>query len=386
MQNFAFYNPVKVVFGKGTIAELSNLVPVDSKVMMTYATGAMSWMKDGVYGQIMDALGKHTVVEFGEIEPNPRYETLMRGVEQARREGVGYLLAVGGGSVSDGTKFMAAAIPYRGNDPWDIVAKWVPISSAVPHGCVTTLPATSSEVNSGMVISNESTREKLSRSDPLLFAEFAILDPETTYTLPDRQVGNGIVDTYIHVLEQYLTYDVNAPLQARQAEAILITLIEEAPKVKADPADYDVRANLMWCSSLALNGHLRCGVPQDWSSHALGHEITAFFGLDHGQSLAVVCPAVMRHQRQAKADRLIQYGQRVWGIRGLSDKETIEAAITKTESFFQSVGVATHLSDYGLTPADCQGVAERFRQRGVKLGEHRAIGPQEIQEILALAA
>jgi len=228
---------------------------------MTYGAGAMSWMRGRVYEQIMAALPGRRVVEFGDIEPNPRYETCMEVVRLARQEEVGYMLAVGGGSVSDGTKFIAAAVRYEGEDPWDIIVKRAPISSVVPHGCVTTLPATSSEANSTMVISREATREKLSRTDPLLYAEFAILDPETTYTLPDRQTANGIVDTYIHVLEQYLTYDVNASLHDRQAEGILLTLIEEAPKVRANPRDYDVRANIMWCASQGLNGLLRCGVP-----------------------------------------------------------------------------------------------------------------------------
>lgn len=384
MRSFVYYNPVRVVFGRGTIAELAHLLPMDRKVMITYGAGAMSWMRDGLYGQITDALRGRSIAEFGDIEPNPRYETLMVGVEKARQEGVGYLLAVGGGSVSDGTKFMAAAIPYRGADPWDIIVRRAPITSALPHGCVTTLPATSSEVNSGMVISRDSTKEKLGRSDPQLFAEFAILDPETTFTLPARQVANGIVDTYAHVLEQYMTYDVNAPLQDRQAEAILLTLIEEAPKVKADPKDYDVRANLMWCASQGLNGLIRCGVPGDWSSHAIGHELTAFFGLDHARSLAVLCPAVLKHQRQRKGRKLIQYGQRVWGIHGLSEDAAIDAAIAKTEGFFQSLGVPTRLLDHDLTPADCQVVVERFRRRGARLGEHGAIGAQEIGEILAL--
>jgi NADP-dependent alcohol dehydrogenase len=237
-----------------------------------------------------------------------------------------------------------------------------------------------------MVISRASTKEKYGRSDGLLFAEFAILDPETTYTLPERQVGNGIVDTFVHVIEQYMTYPVNAPLQDRQAEAILLTLIEEASKVKAGPGDYDVRANIMWCASQGLNGLIRCGVPGDWSSHAIGHELTAFFGMDHGRSLAVLCPAVLRHQRQGKAQKLLQYARRVWGIEGLGDEETIDAAIAKTAAFFESVGVPTRLSDYGLTPADCQVIVERFRRRGIKLGERRAIGAQEIAEILALCA
>jgi NADP-dependent alcohol dehydrogenase len=386
MLNFTYYNPVRVVFGKGAIAELARLVPLDRKVMMCYGEGAMSWMRGGVYKQIIDALHAHTVVEFGGIEANPRYETLIKGVELARREGVGYLLAVGGGSVSDGTKFMCAAIPFEGKDPWDIIVKRAPLATALPHGTVMTLPATSSEVNSGMVISREATQEKFGRGDPLLFGKFAILDPETTYTLPARQTGNGIVDTFVHVFEQYMTYDVNSPLQDRQAEAILLTLIEEAPKVRVTPNDYDVRANLMWCASQGLNGLIRCGVPGDWSSHAIGHELTAVYGIDHGQSLAVASLGVLKHQREAKAGKLIQYGRRVWGIEGLGDEATIDAAIVRTEEFFRSVGVPTRLSDYALTPANCQEIVDRFRQRGTRLGERQAIGEKEIAEILALCA
>ena len=299
---------------------------------------------------------------------------------------MGYLLAVGGGSVSDGTKFMCAAIPFEGVDPWDIIVKRAPLAAALPHGTVMTLPATSSEVNSGMVISREATQEKYGRGDPRLFGEFAILDPETTYTLPARQTGNGIVDTFVHVFEQYMTYDVNAPLQDRQAEGILLTLIEEAPKVRANPRDYDVRANLMWCASQGLNGLIRCGVPGDWSSHAIGHELTALFNLDHGQSLAVASLGVLKHQRAAKAGKLAQYGRRVWGIEGLGDEGTIDAALERTQVFFQSVGVATRLSDYGLAPGDCQAIVERFRKRGAKLGERQAIGADEIAEILELCA
>ena len=386
MLNFTYYNPVRVLFGQGTIAELAHLVPSDRKVMLCYGEGAMSWMRGGVYEQIMDALKAHAVVEFGGIEANPRYETLIGGVELGRREGVGYLLAVGGGSVSDGTKFLCAAIPFEGKDPWDIIVRRAPLATALPHGTVLTLPATSSEVNSGMVISRDATQEKFGRGDSLLFGQFAILDPETTYSLPARQTGNGIVDTFVHVFEQYMTYDVNAPLQDRQAEGILLTLIEEAPKVRANPMDYHVRANLMWCASQGLNGLIRCGVPGDWSAHAIGHELTAVYGIDHGQSLAVASLGVLKHQREAKAGKLIQYGRRVWGLEGLGDEETIDAAIARTEEFFQSVGVGTRLSDYGLTPAGCQAVVERFRRRGARLGERQAIGADEIAEILVLCA
>lgn len=384
MWNFVYHNPVKIVFGKGSIAELANLVPQGPKIMMTYGSGSIK--RNGVYDQVMAALKGRALVEFGGIEPNPRYETLMRAVAQVKAEGIGFLLAVGGGSVLDGTKFIAAAVEYTGDDPWDIFAREAPVTAALPLGAVLTLPATGSEMNGNAVISRESTREKLAFSSPLVYPRFSILDPETTYSLSARQVANGIVDTFVHVAEQYLTYRVNAPLQDRQAEAILLTLIEEAPKVKADPQNYDVRANLMWCATQALNGLIGCGVPQDWATHIIGHELTAFFGLDHGQTLAIVLPAVLKHQRARKAGKLIQYAQRVWGIQGLTDEATIDAAIARTEEFFRSVGNPTRLSDYGVKLADCQPIVERFRERGQTFGEHKAIGAQQVGEILALCA
>ena len=384
MWNFAYHNPVKIVFGKGTIAELANLVPQGQKVMMTYGGGSIK--RNGVYDQVMAALKGRAPVEFGGIEPNPRYETLMRAVAQVKAEAVDFLLAVGGGSVLDGTKFIAAAAKYEGEDPWDILARGAPVTAALPLGAVLTLPATGSEMNGNSVISRESTREKFSFSSSHVYPRFSILDPETTYSLSAQQVANGIVDAFVHVAEQYLTYGVNAPLQDRQAEAILLTLIEEAPKVKADPQNYDVRANLMWCATQALNGLIGCGVPQDWATHTIGHELTALFGLDHGQTLAIILPAVLKHERAHKAGKLIQYAQRVWGIQGLGDDETIDGAIARTEEFFRSVGNPTRLSDYDVKLADCQAIVERFRERGSKMGEHEAIGAQEVGKILALCA
>jgi NADP-dependent alcohol dehydrogenase len=384
MWNFVYHNPVKIVFGKGTIAELVNLVPQEHKVMLTYGGGSIK--RNGVYDQVMAALKGRAPLEFGGIEPNPRYETLMRAVEQAKAEGIGFLLAVGGGSVLDGTKFIAAAVKYTGEDPWDIPARGASVTAALPLGAVLTLPATGSEMNGNAVISRESTHEKLSFSSPHVYPRFSILDPETTYSLSARQVANGIVDAFVHVAEQYLTYGVDAPLQDRQAEAILLALIEEAPRVKADPQDYDVRANLMWCATQALNGLIGCGVPQDWTTHSIGHELTALFGLDHGQTLAIILPAVLKHQRAQKAGKLIQYAQRVWGIQGLGDDETIDAAIARTDEFFRGVGNPTRLGDYGIKLADCQAIVERFRVRASKLGEHEAIGAQEVGEILALCA
>jgi NADP-dependent alcohol dehydrogenase len=384
MFNFTFHNPTKIVFGKGTIAELGNLVPSGRKVLVTYGGGSIK--RNGVYDKVMDALREYSVVEFSGVEPNPRYETLMKAVEQARAEKIVFLLAVGGGSVLDGTKFIAAAIPYQGDDPWDMVLDHALVTAAVPLGTVLTLPATGSEMNGTAVISRESTRDKRALKSPLIYPQFSILDPETTYSLPERQTANGIVDTFIHVTEQYLTYDVNAPLQGRQAEAILSTLVEEAPKVMADPRNYDVRANLMWCSTQALNGLIVCGVPSDFATHMIGHELTALFGMDHGRTLAILHPAVLQHQREHKAQKLIQYAQRVWGVQGLSDEETIDAAIARTEEFFRSVGVPTKLSDYGIELAACRPIVERFEERGTKMGEHENIGYREVEEILALCA
>ncbi len=382
MQNFTYQNPVKIVFGKGTIAQLSQLVPLDQKVLVTYGGGSIK--RNGVYDQVMAALKDHAALTFGGIEPNPCYETLMQAVALAKAEGVGFLLAVGGGSVADGTKFIAAAVKYEGEDPWDIPSKGAKVTGAVPMGVVLTLPATGSEMNPTGVISRACSKEKFPFASPFTYPQFSILDPEATYSLPPRQTANGIVDAFIHVTEQYLTYDVNTPLQDRQAEAILNTLIEEAPKVQADPMNYDVRANIMWAATQALNGLIACGVVSDWATHMIGHELTALFDLDHAQTLAVVLPGLLRHQRNVKCGKLAQYGRRVWGIEGLPDDETADLAIDRTELFFREVGVPTRLRDYNLTPEDCQAVAERFRNRGTKLGEHGAITAKETEEILAL--
>lgn len=384
MRNFTYHNPTKIVFGKGSIAKLAELVPQDQTILLTYGGGSIK--RNGVYDQVMAALGERKVLSFGGIEPNPCYETLMQAVALARAEGAGFLLAVGGGSVLDGTKFIAAAVKYEGADPWDILATHAPISGALPLASVLTLPATGSEMNSGAVISRASTREKFAFGSRYTFPVFSILDPETTFSLPDRQVANGIVDAFIHVSEQYMTYDVNAPLQARQAEAVFMTLIEQAPLVQAGPHSYEVRANLMWCATQALNGVISCGVPEDWATHEIGHELTALFGLDHGQTLAIVHPALWRHELSHKLARLAQFGRRVWGIQGLSDAQTAEQAIAQTEAFFQSVGVPTRLSQYGIALADCAPIVERFRRRGTKLGEHGSIDAEAVGEILAMCA
>ncbi len=385
MFNFNYHNPTQIVFGKGTIAQLPKLlpaIPAGKTILLTYGGGSIK--KNGVYDQVITALAGYSVVEFGGIEPNPRYETLMKAAQQAREANVAFLLPVGGGSVFDGTKFIAAAIPYTGADPWDILAHDAPVNTAIPLGGVLTLPATGSEMNPVAVISRDSTQEKLAFGNPLVYPLFAILDPETTYSLPARQVANGIVDAFVHVLEQYLTYPANAPLQDRQAEAIMATLIEEAPKVIANPTDYDARANIMWSATQALNGLIACGAPADWATHMIGHELTAFYGVDHAQSLAVVMPALLRYKRAQKCDKLVQYGERVWGIHSGTREMRADAAIDMTAAFFRSAGVPTTLRDYGIGPDAATVVSARFAQRGTTLGEHKDILAKDVEQILQL--
>jgi NADP-dependent alcohol dehydrogenase len=372
------------------IAELSSLIPQDAKVMVTYGGGSIK--KNGVYDQVMTALKDHSVIEFPGIEPNPEYETCMKAVELARREQVDFLLAVGGGSVLDGTKFIAAAIPYQGDDPWKILMdRGFSIEKATPLGTVMTLPATGSETNMLAVVSRKSIGQKLAFANPAIFPKFAILDPETNLSLPARQVSNGIVDTFIHVFEQYMTYPVNAPLQDRQAEAILTTVIEEGPKAIADPENYDVRANLVWCATWALNGHLGCGVPQDWATHMIGHQLTAVRGFDHAQTLALILPGVLRFGRKPKREKLLQYAERIWNIDISTDQDkAIDEAIRCTAEFFAQVGIDATTEKFKITEADIETIANTIDQENEKienrdkLGEHNNIGGAEVRKIFAL--
>lgn len=382
MKNFEYYNPTRIVFGKGTIAKLAELVEEDSRVLLIYGGGSIK--QNGVYQQVRAALGARTVFEFNGIEPNPHYETCLKAVELARRERVDFLLAVGGGSVIDATKFIAAALDYGGSEPWDILLDWSLVQSAMPFGAVLTLPGTGSEMNGGSVISNKGANQKLYFMSESTFPAFSILDPETTFSLPERQFANGTTDAYVQVLEQYLTYPADAPLTDRYAEGLMLTILEEAPKIQADPRNYAARANLMWCATQALNGLIGCGVPQDWASHQIGHELTALYGIDHGRTLAVVMPRVLRHQKARKREKLLQYAARVWGILDGSEDDRIEQAVVRTERFFQSLGVGTRKADYQIPAEAAKLVAERLAARGALIGEHMDLGRKEVEEILAM--
>ncbi len=385
MNNFEYWNPTRIVFGAGTIAELKDLVPADAKILLLYGGGSI--FKNGVYDQVQKALGGRQILEFGGIEPNPTYETLMKAVEIVRKEKVDFLLSVGGGSVLDGTKFVAAAVPYEGEDPWDILANDAKIKTAIPFGSVLTLPATGSEMNSGGVISRKSSQEKRDFGSPLTFPRFSILDPTSTYSLPARQVRNGIVDTFVHVVEQYMTYPLETPLQDRQAEAILLTLVENAENILAEPKQYDAMATFMWSATQALNGLIGCGVVQDWATHIIGHEITAFYGLDHAETLAIIYPALLRYKSDIKREKLLQYGERIFGISEGSPAERVEAAIAATEQFFHKIGMPTTLADYKIeAELAAERIAERMAARDNKIGEHADILPQDVRQIVLDAA
>ena len=380
MYNFEYKNPVKIIFGKEQIAKLTKVLPTDKKILLTYGGGSI--FKNGVYDQVKAATQGHSVVEFGGIEPNPQFETLMKAVEIVKAEGIDYLLAVGGGSVLDGTKFIAAAAKFEEADPWDILAKKAHVKTALPIGAVLTLPATGSEMNGNSVVTRKETQEKLAFGSPKVMPQFSILDPEVIHSLPVRQIANGVVDSFVHVIEQYLTFPVNSPLQDRFAESILLTMIEEGPKVIADPKNYDAAANFMWGATLALNGLIAVGVPQDWATHMIGHELTAYHGIDHAQTLAIVLPGIMHIKRKEKQDKILQYGERIWNITEGSVDERIDLAIQKTVEFFESVGVKTKLPDYGVSTETIDKITDRFEKRGFSIGEKADIDPDQIKLIL----
>jgi NADP-dependent alcohol dehydrogenase len=380
MLNFTYKNTTEILFGKGMISEITSRVPQNVPVLLAYGGGSIK--RNGVYDQVRKALANHRLVEFAGIEANPQYETCLRAVEVVRREQVGFILAVGGGSVLDAAKFIAAATVFEGPDPWQILCTvGANVKGALPLGTVLTLPATGSECNGGSVISRKETQEKLFFLSQHVFPVFSVLDPVATFTLPQKQVRNGIVDAFVHVCEQYMTYPSASLLQDRLAESVLQTLVEVGPVTLAKLDDYDSRANFMWSATIALNNLLGCGVPQDWTSHMIGHELTAFYGLDHAETLAIVLLGVWRHRLAGKRAKLEQYGRRVWNVG------TAEEAIEKTEQFFHSIGMPTRLSDYSITAADAADkISQRFKSRSAAYGERGDFGPQDAHTVLHMRA
>ncbi len=387
MLNFELYNPTNYVFGKGQTEKLSKLVPARAKILLAYGGGSI--FKNGVYDQVKAALAGFEIVEFGGIEPNPRFETLMKAVEIVKSENITFILAVGGGSVIDGVKFISGAVHFEGN-PIDILKNRVlftDITKVIPFGTVLTLPATGSEMNSGSVVTIEATQEKLVLGGSALFPKFSICDPNVIASLPKRQIQNGVVDAFTHVMEQYLTYPHDALLQDRIAESILQTLTEIGPSVVENPTDYKLASNFMWCATMALNGLIQKGVPSDWATHMIGHELTALYEIDHARTLAIIGPNLYRVLFETKKDKLAQYGERVWQITGNSIEEKAEKAIQKTVDFLHKMGMKTKLSEntdnYQNTAAF---IVNRFEERGWKaLGEKQNVTLDKVKEIVEMS-
>lgn len=385
MNNFEFKNPTKIIFGKDTIEKLESEIPSDAKVLLVYGGGSIK--KNGIYDQVKTALSKLEVIEFGGIPANPEYATLIEALKIIKDENITYLLAVGGGSVIDGTKFLAGAATYKGDTPWDILANSIRTEKGMPFGVVLTLPATGSEMNSGAVITRAETKEKLGMGGPGLFPEFSILDPQVIASVPERQLANGLADAFTHVLEQYMTYPIGALLQDRFAESILQTLVEVAPRIIKDTTDFEAASNFMWSCTMALNGLIQKGVPTDWAVHAMGHELTALFGIDHARTLAVITPSHYKFNFESKKEKLAQYAERIWNITEGSIDDKAYAAIEKTEAFFHQLNIDTKLSDY---TKDYNGTAEeiskRFTNRGwLGIGEHKSLSPDKVEEIVKMA-
>lgn len=381
MQNFDFVNPTHIAFGKGKVADISNLVPKDARVLILFGGGSAK--STGTLKEVQTALGNRYTREFGGIEPNPTFETLMKAVQAIKDNQIDFLLAVGGGSVIDGTKFVAAAF-YAEGDPWNIlITHGAHVTKALPFGTVLTLPATGSEMNSGSVITRDATKEKLYFTSNYVFPKFSVLDPTKSYTLPARQLANGIIDAYVHIMEQYLTYPVGALVQDRFAEGLLQTLIEIGPKVISDPSNYELQANFMWTATLALNGLIGSGVPNDWATHMIGHEITAMHGLDHAQTLAIILPTMMQLRKEEKREKLLQYATRVWQLTNGSNDEKVDTAISNTREFFERLGTKTRLSSYNITTATIPALLDQLANHGmVQLGEHQTVTIEKSREIL----
>lgn len=387
MTNFELYNPTNYIFGKGQIAKLSELIPANSKILLAYGGGSI--FKNGIYDQVKAALSGRDIVEFGGIEPNPRYETLMKAVEIIRNEKITFILAVGGGSVIDGVKFISGAVNFEG-DAIEILKKRIlfkDITKVIPFGTVLTLPATGSEMNSGAVVTIEATQEKLTLGGSALFPKFSICDPTVVASLPKRQLENGVVDAFTHVMEQYLTYPHDALLQDRIAESILQTLIEIGPDVVQNSSDYKLASNFMWCATMALNGLIQKGVPSDWATHMIGHELTALYEIDHARTLAIIGPNLYRVMFDTKKEKLAQYGERVWNVSGNSIEEKANQALERTVTFLEKMGMPTSISsqtkDFEKT-ADF--IVNRFEERGWKaLGEKQNITLEKVREIVEMS-
>tara|TARA_R110001592_G_scaffold55740_3_gene170383 strand:+ start:2032 stop:3192 length:1161 start_codon:yes stop_codon:yes gene_type:complete len=385
MNNFEFKNPTKIIFGKDQIQKIATELPKDAKILLLYGGGSIK--KNGIYEQVTQALSGFEFEEFGGIPANPEYSILLDALDVIKTKKITFLLAVGGGSVIDGVKFLSSAALYEGDEPWEILSKRIPTVKGMPFGTVLTLPATGSEMNSGAVITRADTKEKLTMGGPGLFPVFSVLDPSVVASIPERQIANGLADAFTHVLEQYMTYPINALLQDRFAESIMQTLIEVAPTILKNPSDYKAASDFMWSCTMALNGMIQKGVPTDWAIHMMGHELTALYGIDHARTLAIIAESHYTYNFEAKMKKLAQYAERVWNVTEGNVEAKALAGIRKTTEFYQSIGIDTKLSDYiDNYEGTAEEIARRFEERGMTgLGEHKSLTPADAENIVKMA-
>ena len=382
MKNFEFYNPVRILFGKGTIARIPEFLPSGVPVLFVYGGGSIK--ANGVYDQVIKALHGTEFYEFSGVQPNPQYEQLMPALDIIRTKNIGFILAVGGGSVIDGSKFIAAAARYKGEDPWDILLKGDPVTDAIPIGTVLTLPATGTEMNGNSVVTRVALKQKLAFGSSKVMPLFSVLDPEVTYSLPKNQIANGVIDAFVHVIEQYLTYPSQAEVQDRFAESLLMILKDTGSKVYAAASpNYNDHANFVWAATNALNTAISMGVVNDWSTHTIGHELTVLKGWDHAVTLAIVLPGVLEHAGMLRKEKMLQYAERIWGITSFDHEAVIKESIRYTEQFFRCLGVKTRLSEYGVGEEIIKPVVESLKSRGLNyLGRSRDVTVDDVESIL----
>jgi len=383
MVHFTLCNPTAIRIANGQIAATADLSPADANILMLFGGGSIK--QNGVYDQVMAALKGRSVVEFGGVEANPQYETLQEASRLARAKGCTFVLGVGGGSVIDAAKFLATMIATGADDPWDQLVADPTGVEPLPNGAILTLPATGSESNPVSVISSISRKLKIPFANQSARPQFAIMDPTTMLSLSRRQLENGVVDAFTHVLEQYLTMPVNTPVQYGFSETVLEVLIEWGPQL-VETRSEEACENVMWAANQALNGLIGAGVPQDWSTHMIGHAITALYGTDHARTLSMIMPSVFRYKLSTKTAMLARYGRRVWKISESDDAGAAEQAIAKTEAFMMRMGCPVKISDMGLT-IDADALVEHLQKAGhTRLGEAQDIQPDDVRKILKLAA
>lgn len=374
---FSYHNPTSIEFGKGQIKSITKYISKEQKVLVVYGGGSIK--KNGVYDQVSQALEGYTWLEFSGVEPNPTVETLNKAVDLIKAEKIDFVLAVGGGSVIDGCKYLVAAALYDG-DAWDFLDGSAQVEKALPLGAILTLPATGSESNMASVVSKKETDEKRFFFSPLVFPKFAVLDSSVMSTLNDRQLANGLVDAFVHTCEQYVTYPTTSLVNDGYAQTLLsgLVLLANTWEDRNTPVWQE---NLMHIANQALNGLIGSGVPQDWATHMIGHELTAFYGIDHARSLAVVQPQLFRIMIEDKKAKIAQMGETVFGI-----KNDNEAVIKAIESVYEKVGISTNLNDYEIDDKVIENVIPALEAHGmVALGENANITLDKSEIILKMA-